>query len=287
MGTASSGTATFASTKGTLAAGYGGAGSLTLGGLNTGISTGRGLDHHPHDQRCHFCPGRSRDRAVPGLCGSASNVLFYVSGVLSGSGVILSCVRRLGIRIDGAAPSVQTPIDQRQTPASARRSTVTTLIPTYIDLVYSVDHPVWTGHGRRRLEYRPQSPTIGCPCPAGHKPTSTADERRSSMAMPGPSRGGGGTTTVSLSGSRKPASVTFGNNSLSYTLTGASGITGRHVLTKNGSVALTIATSNSYTGGTTINAGRLNIANSAALGGPTNGEHLWHVHDQRRYDRQH
>ena len=37
----------------------------------------------------------------------------------------------------------------------------------------------------------------------------------------------------------------------------------------NGSGAVTIATSNSYTGGTTINAGRLKIANSAALGGPT------------------
>ena len=37
----------------------------------------------------------------------------------------------------------------------------------------------------------------------------------------------------------------------------------------NGSGAVTIATSNSYTGGTTINAGRLNFANSAALGGPT------------------
>ena len=37
----------------------------------------------------------------------------------------------------------------------------------------------------------------------------------------------------------------------------------------NGSGAVTIATSNSYTGGTTINAGKLKIANAAALGGPT------------------
>ena len=78
-----------------------------------------------------------------------------------------------------------------------------------------------------------------------------------------------GTTTISLSGSVSPASVTFNNNSLSYTLTGAGGIAGYTSLTMNGSGAVTIATSNNYTGGTTINAGRLKIANSAALGGPT------------------
>ncbi len=78
------------------------------------------------------------------------------------------------------------------------------------------------------------------------------------------------TTTVSVSAVPVAASsVTFNNNSLSYTLTGAGGIAGYTSLIMNGSGAVTIATSNSYTGGTTINAGRLNIANSSALGGPT------------------
>ena len=75
-----------------------------------------------------------------------------------------------------------------------------------------------------------------------------------------------GTTTVSISGNVSPSSVTFNNNTLSYTLTGASGIAGFTGLAINGSGAVTIANSNSYTGGTTLNAGRLNLANAAALG---------------------
>jgi autotransporter-associated beta strand protein len=63
-----------------------------------------------------------------------------------------------------------------------------------------------------------------------------------------------------------PSLVTFNNNTLSYTLTGAYGIQGSAALVKNGNASLSIYTANGYTGGTTLNAGLLNIANSAALG---------------------
>ena len=81
---------------------------------------------------------------------------------------------------------------------------------------------------------------------------------------------GTGITTVNVSaGNVSPASVTFNNNSLSYTLTGAFGITGIASLAVNGGGSLTIANSNSYTGGTVLNAGLLNLNNSSALGSGT------------------
>ena len=76
-----------------------------------------------------------------------------------------------------------------------------------------------------------------------------------------------GTTVVNISnGDVTPASITFNNNVLSYTLTGTNAIAGNAILTKNGSGTLTIANANSYYGGTTVNSGGLNIANSEALG---------------------
>ena len=81
----------------------------------------------------------------------------------------------------------------------------------------------------------------------------------------------GGTTavssgTVNINANVYPTSVVFNNNVLSYTLTGAHGIAGPAVLIMNGSGTVTIANANSYSGGTTLNAGLLNISNSAALG---------------------
>ena len=79
-------------------------------------------------------------------------------------------------------------------------------------------------------------------------------------------------TTVS------PGSITVNNNNGNYTFNGST-IAGTGALTKSGTSALTINTSNSYSGGTTLNAGSLN------LGNPSAGHR--HADDQRRYDRQH
>jgi fibronectin-binding autotransporter adhesin len=82
---------------------------------------------------------------------------------------------------------------------------------------------------------------------------------------------GSGAIAVSINqGNVNPISVTFNNNAASYSLSGAFGITdgpaGPTFLAKNGGGSLTIATSNNYSGGTTLNAGLLNINNPAALG---------------------
>jgi fibronectin-binding autotransporter adhesin len=75
------------------------------------------------------------------------------------------------------------------------------------------------------------------------------------------------TANVIISGTVQPGSVTFGNNSLSYTLTGGA-IGGYGNLTINGSGGVTLNSSNTYSGGTTLttNAGLLNLGNSGGLG---------------------
>ncbi len=69
-------------------------------------------------------------------------------------------------------------------------------------------------------------------------------------------------------GNVSPASMTFNNSTATYSITssGGYGITGAGGLIKNGTGVLTMGTSNSYTGGNTINAGTLNIGTATALG---------------------
>jgi autotransporter-associated beta strand protein len=56
------------------------------------------------------------------------------------------------------------------------------------------------------------------------------------------------------------------NSILNYTIGGSKSIIGTGALTKSGTKTLTINTANSFAGGTTLNAGTLNIGNAAALG---------------------
>jgi len=68
-------------------------------------------------------------------------------------------------------------------------------------------------------------------------------------------------------GSVSPTTTVFANSTIDYTITSndSSGIAGGSV-TKNGTGALTVNTANSYAGGTTLNAGTLNLHNASALG---------------------
>ncbi|MGA2065182.1 MAG: alkaline phosphatase family protein [Thermoguttaceae bacterium] len=72
-------------------------------------------------------------------------------------------------------------------------------------------------------------------------------------------------TAVTIqSGGVRPASVTFSNNKAAYTFTGGT-IAGFASLVLNGSGTVTLSNTNSYTGGTTINAGTLQLGAAAAL----------------------
>ena len=77
-----------------------------------------------------------------------------------------------------------------------------------------------------------------------------------------------GTTTVNISvADVNPYAVTFANDTLAYTLTGSHGITGAATLLKTGTGLLTITNTNSYSGGTQLDAGTLDIA--GVIGGGT------------------
>jgi fibronectin-binding autotransporter adhesin len=77
----------------------------------------------------------------------------------------------------------------------------------------------------------------------------------------------GTATNVNISGTVQPGNVTVSNTNANYTFTGTGSIGGLTSLVKNGPGSLTIATSNSYTGGTVLNGGVLNDAAANSLGG--------------------
>lgn len=74
------------------------------------------------------------------------------------------------------------------------------------------------------------------------------------------------TGNVELAAAMAPASVVFNNNTLEYNITGKA-ITGTATLVKNGAAKTTLSNSNSFTGGTTINAGTLAVSSLANADG--------------------
>jgi autotransporter-associated beta strand protein len=66
-------------------------------------------------------------------------------------------------------------------------------------------------------------------------------------------------TAVTLNNTVNPNSVVFSNSLYNYSITGSGTIAGGDSLTKYGSAAVSLSTSNTYTGGTTVNAGTLNL----------------------------
>ena len=63
-----------------------------------------------------------------------------------------------------------------------------------------------------------------------------------------------------------PLSLSFNNNTKSFTLTGSKSITGATGLTKTGTGLVTIGSSNSFTGPVVISAGMVSVTSDAALG---------------------
>ena len=74
-----------------------------------------------------------------------------------------------------------------------------------------------------------------------------------------------GSPTVNVGAVVAPATVTFSNNSVNYTLTGSGGINGSTGVTINGSGTVTIQESNSYTGDTNLNNGTLVLGTGGVI----------------------
>jgi len=69
-----------------------------------------------------------------------------------------------------------------------------------------------------------------------------------------------------LAGTVTPGNIVVNNSAGDYTISGGGAITGVGALTKNGSRTLTLATANSFSGGSTLNGGTLAINANTALG---------------------
>lgn len=77
---------------------------------------------------------------------------------------------------------------------------------------------------------------------------------------------GAASGAITLSGPLLPGSITVNSSTGDYTFGGTGTITGPTTLVKSGSSALTVATTNSFSGAVTINAGTINANAPSALG---------------------
>ncbi|MGC3989742.1 MAG: autotransporter-associated beta strand repeat-containing protein [Chthoniobacteraceae bacterium] len=192
------------------------------------------------------------------LNGSAGSLL--IKGVAAswtnGVYTLLSALNLLGSDPSLSAFAVGN-VTGNFTGLTSRQSAVTSISGNTIVLTISGDSPKWTGATSSAWD------------------TATANWKLIT----------GGTTTTFLasdavlfddtatssavainSGNVSPSSVTFNNSTLNYTLTGSNGIAGTGTLVKNGTASVTISNTNTYSGGTTINAGTLSTNASGALG---------------------
>ena len=80
------------------------------------------------------------------------------------------------------------------------------------------------------------------------------------------SAAGTGAVSVTVPGAVAPQLVTIDNSARSYAFTGAGGIAGAGRLVKNGSGRATFETANTFTGGTSVVAGTLQIGTGGVLG---------------------
>ncbi|MCI6337632.1 MAG: autotransporter-associated beta strand repeat-containing protein [Prevotella sp.] len=76
---------------------------------------------------------------------------------------------------------------------------------------------------------------------------------------------------VVLTGDVTPSLVTFENNTLEYTLSGANAITGNASITKNGSGNVNINNTNTFTGQVNVNAGTISVKALGQQDGTNNG----------------
>lgn len=236
-----------------LTVGSAGSAALTFdfGGLNTTaplISTGAGAFTVNGTPAFTFLNGA-------GLANGSHSLISY--GSLAGAGTIPATVFTLGGRSEGTL----------STSASA------------LSLNVSADSPVWTGtNGSSWTENAVSTPTTGTAnfaLKSGHTATDfwTGDAVEFNDTY---NLGAGDVavtqTAVTINsggainaGGVAATSVTFNNSAVDYTISGTGGITSGTMI-KNGSGKVTLNTSNSYAGGTTINGGTIAINSATSLG---------------------
>ena len=250
------GTATVAN-GGSIQAGYNGAGSLTLAGLSIGTGT-IGIANITN---YNFSPAV----VVTGsnglkLSGGSSSVTIALSGqapVGTGSVQLLQYAGAIQV-----GNSTAFTLNTAGMTGLSSRALFTLSNPSgFIDLNYSVDHPVWSGAGNGVWDTATQSPKNWVLASNAGSPT---DFLAGDAVVFDDNAGLNTTVSISGTGDVYPTSVTFNNSFYSYLIQGTHSIAGSATLAVNGGGLVTITNTNSYTGGTTLsNNSTLSFANGA------------------------
>ncbi|MCB1130639.1 MAG: autotransporter-associated beta strand repeat-containing protein, partial [Verrucomicrobiae bacterium] len=140
----------------------------------------------------------------------------------------------------------------------ARQSGTLVANPGSLDYVVAGVNPSWTG------EHSGEWSTATLPSPKNWFTNVETDYIDGDAVTFDDSANG--TTTVTLNATVSPASVLFDHDSLAYSVTGTGSIAGTGTLTKSGIGTLTLATANTYSGGTVVNGGILDLSSGASLG---------------------
>ena len=126
-----------------------------------------------------------------------------------------------------------------------------------IDLTVGVDNPIWTGSNSSAWDTTAVNwILLSSGGTTTFLPADAVIFNDSAVSK-----------TVNISGADvAPLSATFSNSAGMYLLGGTNAITGIGSLIKNGAGGLTISNTNTYSGGSTLSAGLLNINSAQALG---------------------
>lgn len=131
---------------------------------------------------------------------------------------------------------------------------------------YSVDSVVWKGSVDGAWDKGSAvgtGGTVNWQLQQGATATNFIDTDR---AVFDDSAAGSGPVAVTLGGAVSPQRVTFANATRDYTVSGGGGIGGAGSLVKQGAATAILATANTFTGGTTIDAGTLQIGAGGDVG---------------------
>jgi autotransporter-associated beta strand protein len=261
-GSASAATATVQN-NGAIEAGSNGVGSLTLAGLtftNNGAVSVANFANYTSASAVHVTGNNGLSAQ-----GNASSITFYLSGPApTNTTPETAHLLQYSGAIQGSGLNSPQLNLSNVTGLSSRSSiTLTTADPGFIDVNFFTDYPIWTGAGNGIWTTATQGPAYNWKLASNSAGT---DFQTNDAVVFDDSAGANTTVSISGTGDVSPASVTFNNNLHNYLLQGTHGITGISALTMNGGAAVTISNSNGYTGGTVLNAGRLILANSAAIG---------------------
>lgn len=145
----------------------------------------------------------------------------------------------------------------------------------FISLIVTGDNPVWSGNKDGIWSTSPTGDNSGAATnwatQVAHANTNfwaKDDAQFNDTVQLGAVSSAPATTNIAIQGGVTPNSVTFNNSALAYTVfsNDGTGIGGTSGLIKNGTAPTIIQNANSFTGQTIVNAGTLNLQNSAALG---------------------